>query len=86
MQKPRNGVYHPYIRIRIDEDTVITITKVHYYRGMKQTMYEPEEPENIEVLEAEYDDGSPAEDFENFLTEEHYEEIEEAFKEDVLHF
>jgi hypothetical protein len=49
-------------------------------------MYEPEEPENIEVLEAEYDDGSPAEDFENFLTEEHYEEIEEAFKEDVLHF
>ena len=77
-----NGNYGTNISVFLEDDTEVIITKVHYYKGCNETLTQPGEPEEIEILAAEYADGTKIENWDDLLEDIHYEQVEEGFGEE----
>ncbi len=74
----RAGTYNLKFKLYDDEDNVITVTRVRYYTGFRQTLEEPGEPASVTIEAAEDEDGVEIEELDE-LNDKHWEDVEEAW-------
>ena len=83
--KLKTGNYSTKIKLYVEREDgteyEVIVTGVRYYRGYTQTKLEPAEPESVDIVEAELEDGTPIDDWEEWATHDHYRKIEREFKE-----